>query len=350
MEKRNNNIDMVKAISCIGILIMHCDYPKKITIYIKVINRFGVPYFFFVSGYYFLKNNKINFKRIILKITHIFRLLYYSGIFYFIFSILFNKILYNNNWNIGDYTKKIITKEKIIKFFITNNPFMYPHLWFLLALLYSYFLLLILKIINKNIINNKIFLIFTIYFGQISYIILAEFSGAKLFKTTIKINNSDEYIYLPNLFVFRAFPFIMLGIFLRINNIKLNISFPKYYVIFIIGTILSCIEYYFIQKSLISYICTFIQIFPLIGFSISNNQINNNVIFSYIGRELSLKIYIYHIAIKKIVDLIILRLKLKLLVSFEFLFVLLLTLILSIFLNKFQKCYFNFIKDASIIN
>ena len=46
MKIRNNNIDIVKGISCIGIMFMHCDYPNNITIYIKVINRFGVPFFF----------------------------------------------------------------------------------------------------------------------------------------------------------------------------------------------------------------------------------------------------------------------------------------------------------------
>ena len=140
MKIRNNNIDIVKGISCIGIVIMHCHYPKNILNYVKVINRFGVP-FFFVSGYYFLKNNNIKLKRIILKIIHIFKLIFYSGIFYLIFFILFYNFLYNNNWNVGDYTRKILTKRKIMKFLI--DPFIFSHLWFLLALLYCYFLLFI---------------------------------------------------------------------------------------------------------------------------------------------------------------------------------------------------------------
>lgn len=344
MKIRNNNIDIVKGISCIGIMFMHCDYPNNITIYIKVINRFGVPFFFFVSGYYFLKNNDIKVKRIILKIYHIFNLLIYSGIFYNMFFIIFNNIVYHNNWNIVEYTLKILNKGKIIKFFITNDPFIYSHLWFLLALLYCYFFLFILKIIHKNIIINNLFIIVTIFFGEISYIILGEFSGLIIFKTIYKINNSDKFIYFPNIFLFRSFPFIMLGIFIRINNISTKLSLKKYFNIFIIGTILSCIEYYLVKKSLIIYICTFIQLYSLIGFSISNNKINTNLIISYIGRELSLKIYIYHIAIKKIVDLILLKLKSKFLVTFEFFFVSLLTIILSLFLNNIHKYCFNYRK------
>ena len=342
MKIRNNNIDIIKGISCIGVMLIHCDYPKTITKYIKVINRFGVPFFFFVSGYYFLKNNDIKVKRIILKFYHIFKLFIYSGIFYNIFFIIFNNIVYHNNWNIFEYTLKIVNKGKIFKFFITNDPFLYSHLWFLLALLYSYFFLFILKIIHKNIIINNLFLIITIYFGAISYIILGEFSGLKMFKTTYKINNSDKFIYIPNIFLFRTLPFIMLGIFIRINNITTKLSLQNYFYIFIIGTILSCIEYYLVKKSLIIYICTFIQLYPLIGFSISNYKINNNFIISYIGRELSLKIYIYHIAIKKIVDLIFLKLKLKILLNFELFFLSFLTIIICLLLNIIHKNFFNY--------
>ena len=110
----------------------------------------------------------------------------------------------------------------------------------------------------------------------------------------------------------------MLGIFIRINNRSTKLSLKKNFNIFIIGTILSCIEYYLVKKSLIIYICTFIQLYSLISFSISNNKINTNLIISYIGRELSLKKYIYHIAIKKIVDLILLKLKSKFLVTLNF--------------------------------
>ena len=211
-----------------------------------------------------------------------------------------------------------------------------------MALLYSYFFLFILKIIHKNIIINNLFLIITIYFGAISYIILGEFSGLKMFKTTYKINNSDKFIYIPNIFLFRTLPFIMLGIFIRINNITTKLSLQNYFYIFIIGTILSCIEYYLVKKSLIIYICTFIQLYPLIGFSISNYKINNNFIISYIGRELSLKIYIYHIAIKKIVDLIFLKLKLKILLNFELFFLSFLTIIIRLLLNIIHKNFFNY--------
>ena len=334
-KKRNNNIDIIKGFSSMCILLIHCKYPGNIGSYIKAINRFSVPYFFFVSGYYFLKNDDIQLIRIFLKILHIFKLILNSAIFYLIFTIIFNNILYSYDWNIGYYFLRIVTKGKLIKFFISNDPFKYRHLWFLLALLYCYILLFILKIINTKIIINNLFIVLIIYLGVIGYIILGEFSGLKLIKNIYKFK-SGYCILTYNLFLFRALPFLMLGLFFRINKIQINLTFKKYIFIFIIGLILSCIEYNIVKKSLNTYISTFIQIFSLIGFSLSNKEIKN-IIVSYIGRQLSLKIYIYHIAIIKIVDLIIIRLKLYYLRSFQSLIVLILTLVLCIFLETISQ-------------
>ena len=90
MEQRNKNIDIIKAIACICVVHIHYSFPGKFGIYLSAINRFGVPYFFFVSGYFFCKNNDITLKRIFFKIFHLFNLIFHSGLFYFVFHIIFN--------------------------------------------------------------------------------------------------------------------------------------------------------------------------------------------------------------------------------------------------------------------
>ena len=87
----------------------------------------------------------------------------------------------------------------------------------------------------------------------------------------------------------------------------------NYYIclfIFFIGASLVSLEFYIIKKSLIIYLCTLVQIISLIFISISNNQPNNLKFISYIGSNLSDKIYIYHIAIGEISNLINIRLSL----------------------------------------
>ena len=340
MKNRNNNIDIIKAISCIAIVLIHCNFPGYLRNYIKVINRFGVPFFYFVSGYYYSKNNYISAHRIILKIVHILKLIFYSSIFYSIFCIFYNEILHHFKWNIIYFSQTVLTKKRVIRFLITNTPFQYLHLWFLLALLYCYLFLFIFEIIINSITINNIFILLIMLMGGTGYIILGEFSRFKLFKIFYNIVKSCIYFNLINIFFFRALPYFLLGIFVRVNNIKATLTVKKYITIFIIGTILSCIEYSFIKIKLNSYICTFIQLFSLIGLSLSNYQIKNKL-FIYIGRNLSPKIYIYHIAIIKIVNMIIFRLKLKNLASFQYLIVLILSLLICSFFEKMSKKIFN---------
>ena len=57
------------------------------------------------------------------------------------------------------------------------------------------------------------------------------------------------------------------------------------------------------------YIGTYLQVISLIIFSIFSTKIKKRGIFSFIGRELSGKIYIYHIAIGKFVILILKKYK-----------------------------------------
>lgn len=175
-----------------------------------------------------------------------------------------------------------------------------------------------------------------IYLKENQYIILGEFSGYHLFKTYYKVDNAGNYIYFRNIFLFRSLPYFMIGMFIRINNIKIKLSLKKYLFIFIIGSICSCIEYSFINKSLNAYISTLIQLFSLIGLSTSDYKINN-IFLIYIGKHLSLKIYIYHIAIKKIVDLIFLRLKLNNCYSFQFLIILPLCLLICFMLKIIES-------------
>ena len=57
MKERNNNIDIIKGFACIGVVLIHFPFCGNIGEYIKVINKYAVPFFFFVSGYFLLDHN-----------------------------------------------------------------------------------------------------------------------------------------------------------------------------------------------------------------------------------------------------------------------------------------------------
>ena len=139
MKERNNNIDILKGISSLSVVLIHFSLPGTIGLYLIVISRYSVPFFFFISGYFLLnKNNNISSQRISNKIRHIFKLLFYSVIFHFIFFVIYNIFLFGFNYNIRQLLINRFTKKKFLKFFLVNDPFIYSHLWHLLALIYIY--------------------------------------------------------------------------------------------------------------------------------------------------------------------------------------------------------------------
>lgn len=156
-QQRNKEIDIIKGFACMSVIYIHCSFPGFVGKCIIAINAYAVPFFFFISGYYFLNSNlEIKNNKIIMKVKHLLILLRKISLFYCIFCILSNK-LKNKSWNIKKFTKKLINKQNIIKFIFLNKPFLYLHIWFILALLYCYLFLLLLRILCSGIISNSFF-------------------------------------------------------------------------------------------------------------------------------------------------------------------------------------------------
>lgn len=184
-KKRNNIIDVIKCFACMSVVYIHCPFPDLLGKLIQAINRYAVPFFFFISGYYFLNYKMyINNSRLISKIKHILTLLRKAGTFYFIFCILFNKIK-DKSWSMMSYAKTLINKQNIIRFIFLNFPFLYLHIWFILALLYCYLFMFVLYNLNSNIITNSTFEYFSVIFGIIGYHLLTEFRNIKLYLLNI---------------------------------------------------------------------------------------------------------------------------------------------------------------------
>lgn len=146
MEKvRQNGFDWFKGCACIAVILIHYYFPNNIGIGIRTISRFAVPVFFMVSGYFMLSGEEkvCDRARTIKKIKHIILILFTSAIFYFFFDIIRNLITHWGGKSFYEYIRTTITGRAVLKFFITNDPFRYAHLWFLMALAYCYIFMLL---------------------------------------------------------------------------------------------------------------------------------------------------------------------------------------------------------------
>ena len=146
---RLRSLDILKGLSCLAVVAIHYNFTGSLSVLgegIKAFCRFAVPVFFAVSGY-FLVNDELRFTddAIVRKTRHIARMLAGCFVFFSAFVVL-HQCLMNGSFDWSSYVAGKLTAGKIVKFFLTNDPFEFSHLWFLLALLYCYlFSMLVLQ-------------------------------------------------------------------------------------------------------------------------------------------------------------------------------------------------------------
>lgn len=305
MKQRNSNIDIVKGIACIAVIIIHYNIPNRYRgVIIKTACRFAVPFFFFVSGYYLLtREGKLDRRSVMRKLRHIFSLLTTASAFYFIYTVLFN-MKYARSWNVKAYTLKLMTKGKIVKFFVSNDPFVYSHLWFLLALIYCYLLVLLFCFLSRKETCSAAYCLCLSLFLLIGYTCLGEF-GKFFIPGSFPISGSDAKVMTCNIFIFRGFAPFLLGTAVRLYRDKLTSERIKPYewLLLIAGLVISEIERYYTREAQM-YIGTYLVLFVLIKFSLSNEKRTGIAArtLGYVGRNLSTDVYIYHIAVGKLIQ------------------------------------------------
>ena len=292
---RNSCIDTIKGFACIAVVLIHYNWGNDLSTVLQVIGRFAVPFFFFVAGFYLPDHNSnITSERTFQKTKHIGNILLKSVLFYTPFCIFWNLAM-DPSWNILSFSQDKITIDSVIKILLSSDPVVYSHLWYLLASFSCYLLLFLIgKYLNQSI---CIFLFLVLSLLYISFAELRAISGF------------DNYYPLPggktlvisNLFLLRALPFVMYGIFLRKKEtMHCRLPFIFLLIICLLGFICAVIEHFHYGTVLV-----------YIGTLIAHNYPGKKIaIMEYIGSRLSMYVYIYHIAVGKIMDLIYTKLHL----------------------------------------
>lgn len=271
-EKRNNSLNILKAICCILIVFIHCKFPRTLGILIQNYGRIGVPIFFMISGY-FVKNN--DNKKIKCKILKNIKLLIISCTFYFMLNCFKYFI---NIESFKSYMLNFINDRTIINFILFNgNPF-WEHLWFIHALIYCYSYQLIMNKIN--ICNKKrelfISLMLLFIYQVINYLVIDE---------------TFKYIYFIRNFIFVGIPFFNIGKYITSKKKKRSL----YVIVSVISFIVLNIEILVYKNEL--YISSIALAICLFKYVIDYRD-HFNKYLDYMGDRLSMYIYILHPAIK----------------------------------------------------
>ena len=267
---KNNCLNFLKGISCIGVIIMHCGFPTVAGDLIRYLFKFAVPIFFMISGYFaYYDNREIVKNKLPKKIMHIFKLTLISELGYAIYALLKNNI---------DLPLNI--SEILLKIFV--GTFFNGTLWFLYTLFWSYVALYILNKFNLYDISYKLapaILIFHV-----------------IFRTCVKSAEWYNVILFRN-FIAYGLPFVIIGNYIHKNKEILceKMSNQKCFLGIVFGLILTVVEYLVTRQSLDFYIGTIIMSCSMFLYAIKNPKEKVSSIMCAIGDKLSMYIYILHI-------------------------------------------------------
>ena len=293
-------IDCFKGISCLAVVLIHFNLPDEAGVVAKSMMTFAVPFFFFVSGF-FMPDSRLmlHTRRTWKKIKHILNLVIWSALLYTVFTLVWYNLMYTN-WDMDGFITKELTVPSLIKLFLSCDPFVYGHLWYLFALVFCY--LVFLPFQQKKVSNWLLIVAVPL---MAVFFILAEFRDQFGINVFIELLKADEYLCLPNMPLFRALPLFIFGMVLRRNEEKIRrLLAPIPGVVFITVMVLGCLvavyERYHTEISQY-YLGTQFTCYSMALYAISHPE-NSNKALEYIGAKLSLYVYIVHTAAGKFAD------------------------------------------------
>lgn len=300
MKSRNTAIDVFKGIACLGVVLMHCKFPEPAGTAFRSLGCFGVPFFFFVSGYFLTSTGDgFDSDALLRKIRHIVKLILVSEVFYCSFAYVVYH-LYDDQ-KLANYIEGNFKEGWFLKFIISNQPPVYTHLWFLYTLLTLYLIVLLFLRSQKSL--RRISYIAVPVF-TLAIVLLQEFKDLGILRNSFKLNGTDVLIYRSSCFPYRAVPFFLLGFLARnhedrIKRIKIGKGILI--ILIIVSMILAVAEgFTFLVAQF--YVGNIIALYLIMIFCIKYPSSGIKPL-RYLGEALSTSVYIIHMAVIKLVDL-----------------------------------------------
>lgn len=296
-KRRNYYLDFWKGIACFGVVFFHTYYAfywenRDVGNMLKAFFRFAIPLFYMISGYYcYYADNAVTSQKLPNKIKHIFKINVVASIMWLFVQLMIGLLGDNHGGFSGmkDKLGEIFTfKKLLIWLFLNEDPFV-KILWFLSALLYMYLAMILI---------NRFNLYKASYVVAIICLVIHYLLGNVCKGFGIEINS----IYYRN-FLLMAFPFFMFGHYIHRNEKELLHKFSLKVCIFmlLLGELLTIPEWYFLDKTEIS-IGAVLAAFAIFVLSLHVPERKEKSVITYIGTELSLFIYIIHMAVKLVMD------------------------------------------------
>lgn len=256
---RNNSIDIFRLICAILVIIIHTspfyDIDQNFGFFIhQVITRVAVPFFFAVSGFYYI-GSLLKGKRIFWDYTK--KLL----TVYVVWSALYFLIDFVHTINSGAFSFFSFVKSCIVKFFIYGSHY---HFWFFPALFLSVITVTVLYKVSNQFGFSILFAV-----GVIFYIIGC--LGCSYFELAIELPILSSLVMSTRFEIIRRYllmgiPFFLLGGFLNTQKNHFKDKLKYQLVFFVTSLALFLTEIYIVTVTEIyeNLVLTF-MLYPLVA-------------------------------------------------------------------------------------
>lgn len=230
---------MKLAASCLLVLV-HVTFPGKYGYLVECIGRFGVPFFFAVSGYYSYKTTSDRYPK---RIKKLFSVLLITDIIYICWGIFSNVVL--SGGSLREYLTSLMPLNHIARFFFLDNrtDHMTFHMWYITAEIKVYIALFVYQIFTNNCHNYKP-LYLTAASAFMFFIIFGINGLASGQKFDISITRNS---------LFYAFPLVMSGVFQRQYEknyfTRFRLTRPRLLLIIVFGMLATFLECFGIGRS-----------------------------------------------------------------------------------------------------
>lgn len=320
---RNKFLDILKFIAAIFVVFIHVELPDTIGLLVSGVARFAVPVFFISSGYYsYGPIREDNYAKIKKRAVNLIKIFIISFSCYILGFIVLNHTIFNETWLV--LLKDWSNYFKIIFF---NYPFdsYFLHLWFILALIYVYLILIfILKFKLKKLLNFlPIIIIFTAFFFDI-------------------VLGKMQIIVTPLLgrnFLMMGLPLFSIGY--SIKQYENRIKKPKQWILssFVVGIVLFIIEFIFFSRNSEVYFGMVLVASSLFSLTVYLDKKHKEISLKYVDNlgDISLYIYVFHILVNNIILKIIKNFDLQTSTVFDYVYpfiVIIITLLISVLLKS----------------
>lgn len=288
--KRNWQFDFLKGISCVFVVFLHCPFPGTVGDIIIYACRFPVPIFFMITGYYCYSRDSVWIRK---KALGIFKMLFFAELFYGMWNCLRTILL--GKGGVLDYFQGVEAFGHPVRTLFFGT-FFNGTLWYLYAAFWTYCILY--------------FLIRSSWARTAGYFLIPVLLGLQIFGRFYWQNHFDieADVYLFRSALLFGLPLTMLGSLLASlkERIQRRILWIHSILIVFFGGVVMVAEYFISRQYMDFHLSTVFISTGLFLLAMTYPYGENRLfaVLSYIGRRLSMWIYLSHMFFSGFLNLI----------------------------------------------